>query len=315
MKIINPHPSELDEVLDFFILCDIAEFGEPDTSREDLEQLWSEIDLARDAWIIRDGQQRIVAYANVSDASEGYQMDIYTHPTDAPVGIEDSLMDLCVSRAVQRLAESQKEPQPFLTGYASSQNLRLQQVYEKSGFVRHTYHYRMQIDLAAPILVPEWPGNFHLTAYRPEDELELYHFIQRAFDWEGHKDTPVDLWRNLVFRGERFEPELFVLVRDGERLVGAALAYDEGGSGWIRQLAVHSDYRGQGLGSLLLRHMFHLFQQRNAASVALGVASVNENAVNFYERCGMHRSREYIEYRNRMSHNQSSVTNGEGEKS
>ena len=130
--------------------------------------------------------------------------------------------------------------------------------------------------------------------------MELYHFIQRAFDWEGHEDTPIDLWRNLVFRGGRFEPQLFVLVRDAGRLVGAALSYDEEGSGWIRQLAFHKDYRGQGHGSLLLRHMFYLFQQRNAASVALGVASVNANAVNFYERNGMYRSREFIEYRREL---------------
>lgn len=104
-----------------------------------------------------------------------------------------------------------------------------------------------------------------------------------------------------------------MLVRDEGKLVGAALAYDEEGSGWIRQLAFDRDYRGRGLGSLLLRHMFTLFQQRGAASVGLGVAAVNENAVSFYERCGMHRSREYIEYRKRMNQNQLSFTTGEGE--
>lgn len=297
MYTTNPDNSHLDEVLGFMNRCDIAEFGEQDTSREDLEQLWSEIDLAQDAWIVRDEQQRIIGYANVSDASEGYQMDIYIHPSETPVAVEDDLMTLCVDRARKILAGAPPETKPFLTGYATGQNQRLQRVYETAGFERHTYHYRMQIDLTTPLAEPQWPVNFKLSAYRPEDELELYHLIQRSFDWEGHTDTPIDHWRNLVFRGGRFDPQFFVLVRDGGRLVGAALSYDEGGSGWIRQLAFHKDYRGQGLGSLLLRHMFFVFQQRSAASVALGVAAVNESAVSFYERNGMRRSREFIEYR------------------
>lgn len=46
--------------------------------------------------------------------------------------------------------------------------------------------------------------------------------------------------------------------------------------------------------------MFHLFQQRGAVSVALGVAAVNETAVQFYERNGMQRRREFIEYRKKL---------------
>ncbi len=227
-------------------------------------------------------------------------MDIYIHPVETPPRVEDTLMDLCVVRATQKHAGAQVDATPHLTGYATSKGTRLQQVYENNGFTRHTYQNRMEINFSAPLTAPEWPENFRLAAFRPEDELELYQLIQRAFDWEGHEDTPIDLWRNLVFRGGRLGPELFVLVRDAGRLVGAALSYDEGGSGWIRQLAFHKDSRGQGLGSLLLRHMFYLFLQRKAASVALGVASMNATAVNFYERNGMHRSRESIEHRREL---------------
>lgn len=297
MRVDHPNQWQLDEVLDFMNRCDLAEFGEEDTSREDLEQLWTEIDLAEDAWIARNDQQRLNGYANVAPAGDGYQMDIYIHPVDSPTVVEDTLMQLCLERAACLDDGAAPDAAPSLKGYATSQNQRLQRVYEEAGFTRHTYHYRMQIDLITPLPAPQWPANFELSAYQPEAELELYHLIQHAFDWEGHVDSPIEEWRNLVFRGGRFDPQFFVLVRDAGRLVGAALSYDEGGSGWIRQLAFHKDYRGQGLGSLLLRHMFYIFQQRGAASVALGVAAVNENAVSFYERNGMHRSREFIEYR------------------
>ena len=36
------------------LACDIEEYGEGDSSREDLEEQWSEIDLSRDAWVAID---------------------------------------------------------------------------------------------------------------------------------------------------------------------------------------------------------------------------------------------------------------------
>ncbi len=68
MNTHNPDPDQINDVLEFMNRCDIAEFGEPDTSREDLEQLWSEIEISRDAWIVRDEQRDITGYANVSGA-------------------------------------------------------------------------------------------------------------------------------------------------------------------------------------------------------------------------------------------------------
>jgi ribosomal protein S18 acetylase RimI-like enzyme len=43
--------------------------------------------------------------------------------------------------------------------------------------------------------------------------------------------------------------------------------------------------------------MFHLFSQAGLTSTALGVASANSNACQFYERNGMKKTREFGEYR------------------
>jgi ribosomal protein S18 acetylase RimI-like enzyme len=39
---------------------------------------------------------------------------------------------------------------------------------------------------------------------------------------------------------------------DRESLIGAVLATDDGRRGWINRLAVHPDYRGRGIGQLLI---------------------------------------------------------------
>ena len=299
-EIEHPDQVVIDEVFSFLIQCDLADFDEPDTSREDLEQEWNEFDLSQDAWIARDAAGELFGYAYVSDVSEGCHMDVYIDPTRSPFGLEDELVGLCIQRAAERTAGRNYPAGPFLIGYATATHKRLQEMYENAGFSRHTYHYRMQIDLSKSVEAVEWPAEYSLRAYQPEDEMELYTMIQRAFNWQGHVDAPLDLWRNLVFRGGRFDPQCFILVRHAGELVAAALSYDEEGSGWIRQLAVRQDHQGKGLGGRLLRHMFHLFQQRGAASVALGVAAVNETAVQFYERNGMQRRREFIEYRKKL---------------
>lgn len=297
------HPSmqNLDEVYQFMIRCDIDEFGEPDSSKEDLQELWSKIDFKQDAWIVRDAQGILSGYACVSEGNQCYQQDIYILVNQAPQWLEDQLMKLCEDRVREQIADHPADGKTAITGYSTSTNRRMQRAYESSGFLRHNYHYQMQIDFSGPYDAPLWPAQYRLEPYKPEDEQELYHLYATTFDWNGHVTASIDAWRNLIFRNGRYDPQLFVMLRDGKTLIGAALSYFEGGSGWIRQLAVHKEYQGKGLGALLLKHMFSVYGQKKASGVGLGVSSKNETAFRFYERNGMYRKREYIEYRKELA--------------
>ena len=109
-------------------------------------------------------------------------------------------------------------------------------------------------------------------------------------------------------RGGRFDPHFFYLLRREGELVGAALTYDEEAGGWLKQLAVARSMQGEGLGSLLLKHVFNVYSQKGTTNVALGVAATNRNACEFYERSGMHRVREFVEYR--LENHGSGISNG-----
>ena len=289
--------TNVDEVLQFMIACDISEFGEADSSREDLEEQWDEMDLSKDGWVARDDQGNIIGYACVTGENSRYGTDLYLHNPLSPEGLEDELMGRCLGRGNELALQDPTTDKAHLTGYAASINQRLQEVFEKNGFDRHTYHYRMQIDFNGPVEPPQWPEEFSLTTYKEDNETELFELIQNAFTWEGRDPISMDSWRNLIFRGGRYDPEFFVLVRSKGKLVGSALGYAEETGGWIRQLAIDKDYQGKGLGSRLLRHMFSVFYQKSLPGVGLGVASLNSKAWHFYERVGMYRSREFIEFR------------------
>jgi ribosomal protein S18 acetylase RimI-like enzyme len=299
--ILHPSMQDFEDVFQFMNRCDIEEYGEPDTSRQDFEELWSEINLEQDAWIIRDEQGNLTGYASIKEATTSYIQELYVSMNLSPNGIEDQLMKVCEDRVKQQTSSNHQLEKSSITGYAQSVNLRLQQIYERFGFIRHTYHYNMRIDFLEPYAPPHWPQQYRLDTFSDKDEKELYHLIESAFDWTGHTMPTIDSWRNLLFRGGRYDPQLFVLLRDGTRLIGAVLSYFEENSGWIRQLAVHKDYQGKGLGALLLKQMFSVFSQLNASGVGLAVSSLNEKACQFYERNGMRRSREIIEYRKQLA--------------
>jgi ribosomal protein S18 acetylase RimI-like enzyme len=292
--------TNLDEVLQFMIACDISDFGEADSSREDLEEQWDEMDLAKDGWVARDTRGNIIGYAGVTGKNSRYGIDLYVNNPLSPEGLEDELMGKCLERANELAFQTPNTDTVHLIGYATSVNQRLQGVFEKNGFDRHTYHYRMQINFNGPVEPSLWPEEFTLSSYEEDDETELFQLIQSTFTWEGRTPISIDRWRNLVFRGGRYDPEFFVLVRTNGKLVGAALSYAEKTGGWIRQLAVAKDYQGKGLGSRLLLHMFSVFYKKGLPGIGLGVASLNSKAWHFYENVGMYRSREFIEYRKRI---------------
>ena len=291
--ITQPNKEDIQRVLAFMHACDTAEFGEPDTSVEDLEESWDEIDLSQDAWIAED-DRGLAAYTAVYGGGQRYTMDFYQR-TDSQPRLMDGLITSAVQRVLAMKAAEDNHVQARLVAYASSVNQVLAEALERNRFVLHTYHYRMQIDLDKWDAAPCWPPEYSLSAFQDGDEDELFSLIQSTFDW-GTPITDRERWKSAVFRGGRFDPDLMVMLRRGGQLVGAALSYDEEPMGWIRQLAVAKELQGQGVGSKLLKHMFGLFKQRGLTQAGLGVASANQNACAFYERCGMNRTREFREY-------------------
>jgi ribosomal protein S18 acetylase RimI-like enzyme len=291
-RILHPTLEDFSRVIAFMIATDVAEFGEPDTDEGDTADQWNQSDLNKDIWLAVDEADAICGYALFSDNGErGYSFDLYAYPTELGNQIKAALLDEVLKR-VKSLATEKKT----VTTYVSGFNPTACRLIESRGFKKHTVHYRMQIDFADPVEAPVCPEGYTLHAVTQQDEPELYELISSAFDWPGRTPVSFDTWKELVFRNGRYDPELFLLVRKEGKLVGAALCYDEITRGWVKQLAVAKETQGQGLGALLLKQVFSIFSFNGRPTVALGVSSANEKATLFYERAGMRRSREFVEY-------------------
>ncbi len=83
-----------------------------------------------------------------------------------------------------------------------------------------------------------------------------------------------------------FDAELFILARDGDRLIGTVIAAWDGWRANFNRLAVDPDYRRHGLGRELVVRAEKLLKQRGAIRVNAAVLTDSEQAADFWRSLG-----------------------------
>ncbi|HOD67479.1 MAG TPA: GNAT family N-acetyltransferase [candidate division Zixibacteria bacterium] len=113
-------------------------------------------------------------------------------------------------------------------------------------------------------------------------------------------DALINLWGDagLPYRPlgrdsrERIEIEMrrpdtaFFGVFDRDRLVAAGLATFDGRKGWINRLAVHPDFRRQGLAARIVRACEEFLHERGAEIIACLIEDWNEPSMELVARLG-----------------------------
>ncbi len=293
----RPAVVDAQAVLELMIARDIADYGEPDSSLEDLLYEWGDIDLNQDAWLLFAPDSALAGYAAVYGNSAGFTFDFYTHPAYAADNLGGYLLAHCEARIAAQMAVDQELKNGTASTIVALANEADRQALENAGFRPQKYYFRMLIKLDDLPAAPDWPADCELRTINPgQDDQLIYDFIQAAFDRPGRTPPSFESWRDYMMRPDHFVPELWFLLFRRQELIGAALCYDYPEFGWVRQLGVSPTWRGRGLGSSLLRHSFRAFFERGHEKVALGVDSTNPTAYSLYEKVGMSCVRRYDEY-------------------
>jgi GNAT superfamily N-acetyltransferase len=258
-------------------------YGRTAISQADLEDEWSELDLGRDARVVRDGD-RIVGYGALRELGELLRVEGYVHPDALGHGIgrliATGLEEDAVGRGARRIQHSVFE--------ADSAAHRL---LESLGYGAVRVFRELRIELEAPPPAPEWPEGLRVVPFDAERDAREFHAAhQEAF--ADHWDyTPRDFepWSKGHLGSERFDPTLWCVVRAWDGIAaGTICTADTYGGGWVHVLFTRRPWRKQGVGAALLCDAFGRFWQRGERSVGLGVDAANDTgAFRLYERAGM----------------------------
>jgi GNAT superfamily N-acetyltransferase len=92
---------------------------------------------------------------------------------------------------------------------------------------------------------------------------------------------------NLVEEDFQFmkdlEPEGCFTIRDESERIGVATTISFGQVGWLGNVIVREEYRGRGVGSLLVNHALDYLTKQNAKTIGL---YAYQNKIPFYQRLG-----------------------------
>ncbi|MBB3021158.1 ribosomal protein S18 acetylase RimI-like enzyme [Microvirga lupini] len=145
---------------------------------------------------------------------------------------------------------------------------------------------RMKRPLTKPISEPVWPAGIRLVPFDPDRHVERVHaLLVAAYAQGGGFMAPFEVWWPYVKNNPEYDPALcFIAETEPGEVVGLALCWTDA---FLKDLAVASAVRGQGLGSALLCHVFQVFRERGAPFIELKVHADNPSgAVRLYRSHG-----------------------------
>jgi ribosomal protein S18 acetylase RimI-like enzyme len=95
-----------------------------------------------------------------------------------------------------------------------------------------------------------------------------------------------NLAENSVPRKLEVHPELLLVAVVGDDVIGTTMAGYDGHRGWLYSVAVRADYRGTGVGALLLQGAEEKLRALGCAKINIQVTDANKAVVGFYEKLG-----------------------------
>ena len=259
--------------------------------------------LEQDAFLVetRDGQ--IVGYEEFFNEYEHAKLrtDGYVHPDFKGRGVGTALLRIIEQRARDEMTLAEPEVRVSLRSTIDHHDPVSHELHRHEGYQPLRYHWRMEINLAAPPSVPPFPEGIELRPFiRGEHDAAVWQAQNEAFrdHWGSHEVT-LEEWKRSRFDDPEFDSTLWPIAWD--RLSGEVAGFSINryrmGIGWIRTLGVRRPWRKRGLGEALLLHSFGEFYKRGTKTIGLGVDAQNPTgATRLYQKVGMVAASEFVTY-------------------
>jgi ribosomal protein S18 acetylase RimI-like enzyme len=144
---------------------------------------------------------------------------------------------------------------------------------------------------------------------RPVDEKDIRKIWNASIEafrdhWGFSPPTEEDF--DGYLKSKYFQPELWQVAWDGDKIVGSVLNYIDHDynekyhkmRGYTEEITTHRDYRRQGIAKALIVRSMHMHKAKGMTKVALGVDTENPNgALQLYESLGYRQEKTWITFR------------------
>jgi mycothiol synthase len=274
---VRTRPASRDDlrpVVEMFQAYDVRFRGGVDTDDSDFTDDWSAdgFDWADSTLAVEDG-----------DALVGYATVIEEYADAMTVAGREELLP--------RLLDWVEAHPQSLEHYVPDGDRDRHALMESRGWSPARRFWRMRVEHETAPPSPVWPDGVTVRSYdRPRDDEAVHGLITRSFrEIGGQHERSLESWRGYLLDSEKFDAQLYRVAEKDGRVVGACLSQLMGTDyGFVRQLAVDSGLRGQGLGLALLHDAFALHVARHMPATVLGVDAGNQTgALGLYEKAGM----------------------------
>ena len=271
---------------------DTALLGHPYMDEAWVREDWTRprFDPVVDSWIVSSPNGDVAGYGQVYEEQPRVMVEsgARVHPDHWGRGIGGAVLEIMEVRAREHLAKASEGSIRFLNDVAA-EDASAHALLEAAGYVRDRRFWHMYLDLTEPRPEGAPPPGIVIRRFdRATDAAEAHAVMEEAF--EGHYEyapTPFEEWEE-TFEKPSFDPALWLVALDGDRIVGALEGRSLMGEGWVSDLGVRPESRGRGIGSALLIESFRAFKERGFTTVALNVDAENETgATALYGRAGM----------------------------
>ena len=276
-------PADAEAVTAVVVGHERALYGASTFARSDLEEEWRELDLEQRVRVVLDGE-RVVGCGAAHDRGEVWRLSGQVHPDALGRGVGTLL-----SQALERIAVAGGARRVQSDAYETDAAGRA--LHAALGYRPVRVFRELRIELDAAPAAPVWPAGLRATSFDAErDAVEFHAAHQEAFadHWEYTPRTFED-WSVYHLTGDKFDPSLWCVVRDGDEIAAGAVNVDNlYGGGWVASLFTRRPWRGRGAGRGLLQATFGRFWEHGQRNVGLGVdAESATGAFRLYERAGM----------------------------
>ena len=286
-----------------FAVCEAEGDTATAVTEEELQNEWTYEGFSpqSDAFVAEDNNGNMLGYAAVYDVDRHCELsgDIYLHP-DANINlIGTALLQAMQNRSMEHVPFAPENEAVQLRVAVDNRNERIKNLFLEMDFQAVRYHWRMEITLEQAPALPDFPKDIE---FRPFDWQKHAHAVWQARNaafignW-GSRELDFEEFTYYTKEHPEYDPSLWQVAWHGDQVIGFCINHMRMGIGWVHILGIIPEYRGQGLGRILLQHAFSTFYRRKISVIGLGVDANNETgATQLYEKVGMKPHSEFVTF-------------------